>query len=57
MFRIHSFTRQPIKLFALLVVLLSMGLLVACTETESALPAPAGAEKGQNTFLLFYAEN
>ncbi|MCB0182786.1 MAG: hypothetical protein KDE31_00895 [Caldilineaceae bacterium] len=40
-----------------IVVVFGMPTLVACTDTESALPAPAGAAKGQNTFLLFYTDS
>jgi hypothetical protein len=61
----HSFRERRLlqahsdmsHLFTVLFVLLSAGWLVACTDTTSALPDPAGAAKGQNTFLLFYTDN
>ncbi|MBV7337253.1 hypothetical protein KFU94_55295 [Chloroflexi bacterium TSY] len=45
--------------FAILYVFLLFGtlFLVACTDDQSAMPPPAGADKGQNTFLLFFTDN
>jgi len=42
---------------ALFFLLLVSLLLAACTTNEAESLAPAGAAKGQNTFLLFYTDN
>ena len=51
--------RSFYAILTILAILAVFGMptLVVCTETESALPAPAGAAKGQNTFLLFYTDS
>ncbi len=51
------FTRMISLAILYAIVLLGTLLLAACTDENSSLPAPVGADKGQNTFLFFFTDN
>ncbi len=50
----NRFNMQSLRSLGLLLASL---MLAACGGEPSALPAPAGAAAGQNTFLYLYTDN